>query len=69
MSRRFWLHQIAGLSAYAAAMDLSRLSFFPPSYMVEAKGALALLGLEEAAPFPRRADTPASGSGVGPATG
>lgn len=45
MTRRFWLHQVAGWSAYAVAMSLSRLSFFPLSYMVVAKGVLALLGL------------------------
>lgn len=44
MSRRFWLHQVAGWSAYAAAMALSRLSLFPLSYMVVTKSVLAILG-------------------------
>lgn len=44
MNRRFWLHQVAGWSAYAVAMALSRLSLYPLSYMVVAKGLLAIMG-------------------------
>ncbi|MGQ0648923.1 MAG: sensor histidine kinase [Gemmatimonadaceae bacterium] len=44
-ARRFWFYQIAGWSAYAVAMILSRLAIFPLRYMAVAKVVLTIMGL------------------------